>query len=118
MAVSFSILHELRALRNEFINKRALWIPSSRMLRLCQSLGATTRDVSLIKTVSNTLRTDPTLPFRRSKNGRFALDFGRREIRRLEAQPFILSAEEDFVRNDSGQVRKFEDVDGPREFFN
>ena len=114
MALSFSVLNELRALRNEFIKNRAIWIPSSRMLPLCRALGATSSDISSAKTVSDTLRNDPTLPFRRSKNGRFALDFNKRSIRRLEPQPFILSAEEDFVRHDSGQVRKFEDVDGPR----
>lgn len=65
-----------------------------------------------MKTISDTLRTDPTLPFRRSKNGRFALDLDKREVRRLEPQPFILSAEKDFVRHDSGKVRNFEDVDG------
>ena len=105
-------MRELRALRNEFVSRRAVWIPGSHMLRLCQALGATTKDCASIDKVSNTLRTDPTLPFRRSKNGRFCFDFKKREIRRLEPQPFILSAEEDFVRHDSGQVRKFEDVDG------
>jgi hypothetical protein len=53
---------------------------------------------------------DPTLPFRKSKNGCFCFNIKNGRIDRLEFQPFILSADEDFVRHDSGQVREFVEI--------
>ncbi|KAF9077445.1 2OG-Fe dioxygenase-domain-containing protein [Rhodocollybia butyracea] len=116
MVLSSSLLSELRLLRQQFIKERTLWIPSIEMVRICCGLGASTYDMAPARTVSDSLRADPTLPFRRTKNGRFALDFASRHLRRLEPQPFILTAAEDFVRHDSGQVRKFEDVDAPLQY--
>lgn len=81
------------------------------MIPILKVLGATNDDLEGMKTVSESLREDPTLPFRKSKNGRFCFDFERSTVRRLEFQPFALSAEEDFVRHDSGQTRKFQEID-------
>ncbi|KAF9066736.1 2OG-Fe dioxygenase-domain-containing protein [Rhodocollybia butyracea] len=116
MVLSSSLLSELHLLRQQFIKERTLWIPSTEMVRICRGLGASTYDMKAARTVSDSLRTDPTLPFRRSKNGRFALNFESRHVSRLEPQPFILSAAEDFVRYDSGKVREFEDVDAPLQY--
>ncbi|MFI9721790.1 2OG-Fe dioxygenase family protein [Streptomyces sp. NPDC052396] len=60
--------------------------------------------------MSDGLVGDPTLPFRKSRNGRFCLDPVARQARRLEFQPFVLSKEEDFVRHDSGELRVFDEV--------
>ncbi|MCJ1355768.1 MAG: hypothetical protein MMC33_005760 [Icmadophila ericetorum] len=104
------ILDELWTLRERFVATRYIWIPGAHMAEICRALGATEEDFESSRTVSDTLKTDPTLPFRRSKNGRFIYDFDREQIRRLEFQPFLLSVEEDFVRLDSGMTREFEEV--------
>jgi hypothetical protein len=43
------------------------------MIPILKVLGATDEDLEKMKGVSNDLRNDPTLPFRKSKNGRFLL---------------------------------------------
>ncbi|KAF6800332.1 hypothetical protein CSOJ01_12218 [Colletotrichum sojae] len=67
------------------------------MTRCLTGLGATGEDLKSIQTVSDGLRGDPTLPFRKTTNGRFLIDFDRNDLRRLEFQEFILSATEDFA---------------------
>ncbi|KAI9777632.1 MAG: hypothetical protein M1839_008686 [Geoglossum umbratile] len=108
--VSGEMLDELWTLRERFIATRAIWIPGAYMAELCRGLGATEEDFESIRTVSDTLKTDPTLPFRHSKNGRFIYDFDHEQVRRLAFQPFVLSVEENFVRHDSGTTREFEEV--------
>ncbi|ONI81703.1 hypothetical protein ALI144C_19820 [Actinosynnema sp. ALI-1.44] len=80
------------------------------MTRLLAALGATEEDLQKIKLVSDNLSKDPTLPFRESRNGRFCIDFDTAQAYRLEFQPFVLSAEEDFVRHDSNMVRRFDEI--------
>ncbi|MBV9022750.1 MAG: 2OG-Fe dioxygenase family protein [Streptomycetaceae bacterium] len=80
------------------------------MAGLLKGLGATETDIESIKQISGGLPDDPTLLFRKSKNGRFCFDIKNGRIDRLEFQPFILSADEDFVRHDSGQVREFSEI--------
>lgn len=72
--------------------------------------GATKEDLVKIQSVSDNLANDPTLPFRKSKNGRFEINFQENKIHRLKFQPFILSKEEDFVRHDPGVVRNFRGI--------
>ncbi|MBK0032627.1 2OG-Fe dioxygenase family protein [Erwinia sp. S43] len=74
---------------------------------ILREMGATDEDFDGLKAVSNNLGADPTLPFRESRNGRFELNFLTSKINRIEFQPFVLSAQEDFVRHDSGKVRGF-----------
>ncbi|KAJ6133777.1 hypothetical protein N7523_000099 [Penicillium sp. IBT 18751x] len=102
---------DLILLREEFIKNRLIFVKGDRLIPILKVLGATDKDLEKMKTVSDTLRDDPTLPFRKSKNGRFCFDFEQSQVRRLEFQPFALSVEEDFVRHDSGQIRKFQEVD-------
>jgi hypothetical protein len=104
------ILDELWTLKERFVTTRAIWIPGANMAEICKAFGATEDDFESIQEVSDTLKTDPTLPFRRSKNGRFIYGFDREQVRRLAFQPFLLSVEEDFVRHDSGMAREFEEV--------
>ncbi|KAI9732440.1 MAG: hypothetical protein M1834_001648 [Cirrosporium novae-zelandiae] len=103
-------LADLVRLKAEFIKNRVVFVKSDRMLAIVKALGATELDIEKIKHVSDGLSSDPTLPFRKSKNGRFCFDFEKYQVRRLEFQPFVLSAEENFVRHDSGQTRMFEEV--------
>lgn len=100
-------------LRTRFINDRCIFVPSEDMIGILLALGADPKDLKYIQSASDTLKSDPTLPFRRSKNGRFMYDLSSAtpKLHRLEHQPFILSAEEDFVRHDSGQIREFHELD-------
>ncbi|WAP57782.1 2OG-Fe dioxygenase family protein [Streptomyces sp. S465] len=80
------------------------------MKELLTFLGASPEDVDKLRTASESLKDDPTLPFRKTQNGRFCLDSGSRRVSRLEFQPFVLSSEEDFVRHDSGELRRFHEI--------
>ncbi|KAJ5756918.1 uncharacterized protein N7511_007100 [Penicillium nucicola] len=106
-----AVIADLIQLREQFIKNRLIFVKGTRLIPILKLLGATDHDLEKMKTVSNTLRDDPTLPFRKSKNGRFCFDFEQSQVRRLEFQPFALSVEEDFVRHDSGQIREFQEVD-------
>lgn len=102
---------ELVRLKEKFTKERVIFLEGNHMATILQGLGATAEDLEAIHSVSDTLPLDPTLPFRRSKNCRLIYDFGKNELRRLEFQPFMLSAEEDFVRYDSGQERIFAEIE-------
>jgi hypothetical protein len=96
--------------RSEYIRGRWTFVDGARMVSLLSSLGATDEDFERLKLVSDQLESDPTLPFRKSRNGRICLDPQARRGYRLEKQPFILSCEEDFVRHDSETLRSFDEV--------
>ncbi|KAJ5546413.1 hypothetical protein N7494_003998, partial [Penicillium frequentans] len=66
---------DLILLREQFIKNRVIFVESSRMIAILKVLGATDEDMEKMRTVSNNLLDDPTLPFRKSKNGRFCFDF-------------------------------------------
>jgi hypothetical protein len=98
---------ELKRLREGYIDERVAFVPGHTMKAVLAEMGATEGDFAELQRVSESLPPDPTLPFRRSRNGRFMIDFESRRIKRTEYQPFILSKEEDFVRHDTGKVREF-----------
>lgn len=98
---------ELKRLREGYIRERVAFVSGHIMREILSEMGATDGDFAELQRVSESLPPDPTLPFRRSRNGRFVIDFEGRRIERAEYQPFILSKEEDFVRHDSGKVREF-----------
>ncbi len=81
------------------------------MKKILKNIGANDNDINKLKLVSNNLTKDPTLPFRKSRNGRFCYDFDKNKLLRLEFQPFVLSEGEDFVRHDSGTIRTFRGVE-------
>jgi hypothetical protein len=101
---------DIAEIRSGYVKDRFAFVAGEKMIELLPALGASKDDLAKLKLVSNNLAADPTLPFRMSKNGRFCFDPETSSIYRGEYQPFILSAEEDFVRHDSGQVRKFHEV--------
>ncbi|MGS0742681.1 2OG-Fe dioxygenase family protein [Glaciimonas sp. GG7] len=103
-------LAKIAEIRSDYTEKRSVFIAGDQMIRLLRALGAADNDLVTLQQVSNNLPKDPTLPFRESRNGRFCFDPDNSRIFRSEFQPFILSAEEDFVRYDSGQVRRFEEI--------
>ncbi|KAF2121700.1 2OG-Fe dioxygenase-domain-containing protein [Lophiotrema nucula] len=100
-------------LRSKFIRDRRIFVPGDEMIKVLLGLGADANDLAAIQRTSSALRSDPTLPYRRSKNGRFRynLSSSTPTLHRLEPQPFILSTKEDFVRHDSDQVREFCELD-------
>ncbi|WP_208857909.1 2OG-Fe dioxygenase family protein [Streptomyces flavidovirens] len=97
-------------IRNKYRTDRSVFVDGADMVDALTILGACESDFDAIKTVSSRLSPDPTLPFRESKNGRFHIDTVNSKVRRLESQPFVLSAEEDFVRHDSGKKRTFAEI--------
>ncbi|KAB7836984.1 2OG-Fe dioxygenase family protein [Streptomyces mobaraensis] len=101
---------EIADVRSRYVRDRAVFVEGARMTEILRFLGASDADLERLRHVSDGLRNDPTLPFRKSRNGRFCLDPVERRARRLEFQPFVLSKEEDFVRHDSGELRVFEEV--------
>ncbi|AJT65132.3 2OG-Fe dioxygenase family protein [Streptomyces chattanoogensis] len=109
-AIFNDAMSEIMEIRAQYISERSVFIDGARMVRLLKALGAKDTDLEKIKLVSNDLPKDPTLPFRESKNGRFCFDSDASRAYRLEFQPFALSAEEDFVRHDSGKTRVFEEI--------
>ncbi|KAJ4415714.1 hypothetical protein N0V85_002589 [Neurospora sp. IMI 360204] len=106
----YTAIAEIMKLRSKYITNRSIFIEGTDMVSLLLGLGATPSDLDRLKHVSDNLYSDPTLPFRRSRNGRFCFDFSTSSVRRLEFQPFALSVEEDFKRHDSGQIRMFDEV--------
>lgn len=103
-------LASIAAIRQEYIKNRYAFIPGRIMQKLLQFLGASSDDLKRLEYSGNGLREDPTLAFRKSRNGRFLIDFKETKIKRLEFQPFVLSAEEDFIRDDSGLLRHFRGI--------
>jgi hypothetical protein len=97
--------------RQKYLRDRSVFVEGADMVPLLRVLGAAESDFAALQTVSDRLYTDPTLPFRKSRNGRFCFDMDSRSIRRLEFQPFALSIEEDFKRHDSNTIRVFDEIE-------
>lgn len=106
----YQTIAEIMKLREKYLEDRSIFVESEDMIRICLGLGANPEDVEKMTQISNILYTDPTLPFRRSRNGRFCIDFETNQLRRLEFQPFTLTEGEDFKRYDSGQIRRFDEI--------
>lgn len=100
-------LGRIRELRQQYLKDRYIFIPGAEVKDLVFSLGATPGDLAELQRDSGQLEVDPTLTFRRSRNGRYCFVPWKREIYRTVQQPFVLSAKEDFVRHDSGEIREF-----------
>ncbi|KFA77668.1 hypothetical protein S40288_10738 [Stachybotrys chartarum IBT 40288] len=106
----YETVAKIMRLREKYVEERCVFVESRDMIPIVLGLGACPEDLARMETVSDNLYHDPTLPFRRSRNGRFCIDFDTRSLRRLEFQPFALSVEEDFKRYDSGKIRRFDEV--------
>ncbi|MCE8007534.1 2OG-Fe dioxygenase family protein [Aestuariivita sp.] len=104
-------LHDLLGqLRNSYATDRFAFIKGEIVRDILIQFGATEADVDALETVSDRLTDDPTLAYRLTRNGRFCLDFENGTFRRMEFQPFVLTPEEDFIRHDSGVVRRFRGI--------
>ncbi|TLD08122.1 hypothetical protein PspLS_11953 [Pyricularia sp. CBS 133598] len=106
----YKTIGDIIKFRNKYLEKRNIFVNSRRMLPLLRAFGARDEDFEAFKLVSDNFYNNPTLPFRRSRNGRFYFNFGTSTVRRLEFQPFALLLEDHFKRHDSGKVRIFDEV--------
>ncbi|OVZ90190.1 hypothetical protein CBW58_15695 [Yersinia frederiksenii] len=104
------VLSLIDEIKKEYINNRMVFIPGDIVQDILLALGANPDDLLKLKNVSEHLLSDPTLPFRKTKTGRFCFDFENTKIERIEFQPFVLSVEEGFVRHDSGKNRNFRGI--------
>ena len=75
-----SLLDEVKKAYQEH---RSAFIPGATMQAILLALGARLEDFAKLQQVSGNLADDPTLPFRKSRNGRFCFDFDRAQIERL-----------------------------------
>lgn len=107
----YKAISKIMAIRQEYIKNRFIFVPAEEMIDICLGLGATKEDLDALPEHSEKLYLDPTLPYRKSRNGRYLYDYDTQSVRRLEFQPFALSAEEDFQRYDSGQLRRFDEIE-------
>ncbi|CDH23969.1 2OG-Fe dioxygenase family protein [Xenorhabdus bovienii] len=107
---NFNVNVFLADVKSTYIKEKFVSLDGDDVVKVVRELGATDEDLDNLKTVSNNLFPDPTLPFRESRNGRFELDFANSKLNRIEFQPFVLSVGEDFVRHDSGMVRSFRGI--------
>jgi hypothetical protein len=107
----YEAIAKIMRVRQKYIRDRSVFVEGEDMVPLLRVLGATDADMAALQLVSDRLYSDPTLPFRKSRNGRFCFDMDTRTVRRLEFQPFALSLEEDFKRFDSGNIRRFDEVE-------
>nr|POF13543.1 hypothetical protein CFP56_02566 [Quercus suber] len=107
----YEAISKIMKIRETYLENRSTFIEGEKLVPILRFLGAKDEDIPKLQKVSNRLYEDPTLPFRKSRNGRFCLDMDSQTLRRLEFQPFALSVEEDFKRYDSGQIRVFDEVE-------
>lgn len=80
------------------------------MIPILEGLGAREEDFESIKQISDLTGPDPTLDYRTVTYGRYCIDPETRSIRRLEAQPYTLTVQEDYKRHDSGTPRMFDET--------
>ncbi|KAK5988951.1 hypothetical protein PT974_10449 [Cladobotryum mycophilum] len=106
----YETVAKIMKIRQKYVRDRSVFVESEEMVPLMLGLGAKEEDIPKLQVVSENLYHDPTLPFRRSRNCRFCIDFDTNSVRRLEFQPFALSVEEDFKRYDSGKIRRFDEI--------
>lgn len=107
----YKAVSKIMAIRASYFEKRWAWIPAEEITEIVLGLGATEEDLKALPAAGDSLTLDPTLPFRKSVNGRYLFDYDNDTLTRLEFQPFALSVEEDFDRYDSGVLRRFNEVE-------
>ncbi|GIJ29213.1 hypothetical protein Vqi01_43750 [Micromonospora qiuiae] len=103
-------LAEIAQIKERYVRDRAAFVRGEHLIRILSAFGSTPESVAAFQRVTEGLPPDPTLAFRKARNGRFCLDVAAGRAYRTEFQPFVLTADEDFVRHDSGKVRHFAEI--------
>ncbi|CAI6094914.1 hypothetical protein V2G26_004973 [Clonostachys chloroleuca] len=107
----YQAIAKTMAWRKKYHEDRYIFVPGEEMKEILLGLGGTMEDYELLKHVGDSLTWDPTLPYRKTINGRLKFDYTKNTVQRLEFQPFALSVGEDFDRYDSGVLRRFDELD-------
>ena len=103
-------LAEINEIRERYVRDRAAFVKGAHLIEILSAFGSTPESLASLHHMSEDLSPDPTLAFRRTRSGRFCLDTDAGTAHRTEFQPFILTEGEDFVRHDSGTVRRFAEI--------
>ncbi|KAF4463811.1 2OG-Fe dioxygenase [Fusarium albosuccineum] len=98
------------ALRTSYLRNRHIFVRGEDMIPILSGLGAREDDFASVKQISDLTGPDPTLDYRSVTYGRYCIDPETRNIRRLEAQPYTLTVQEDYKRHDSGIPRMFDET--------
>jgi hypothetical protein len=98
------------ALRRSYLKNRHIFVRGEDMIPILEGLGARQDDFEAIKQISDLTGPDPTLDYRSVTYGRYCIDPETRSIRRLAAQPYTLTVQEDYKRHDSGIPRMFDET--------
>ncbi|MZI95513.1 hypothetical protein F9817_20245 [Vibrio sp. CAIM 722] len=83
-----SAIETIRKIKENYINHRSAFVPGAQLLNILVEFGANPADINEMKDISEQLFNDPTLSFRRSRNGRFCYDLENECCYRTEFQPF------------------------------
>lgn len=101
------LINKISEIRKEYKNNKYVFIPQNIVIDLIKQLGAEEKDINTLMEYGDYLAQDPTLSFRHSRTGRYLFDNDIETISRLEYQPFVLTEEDGFIREDSGAQRHF-----------
>ncbi|NBN84012.1 2OG-Fe dioxygenase family protein [Proteus sp. G2300] len=105
------LINKISEMKKEYKNNKYLFIPKILVIDLIKQLGAEEKDINTLMEYGDYLAQDPTLSFRYSRTGRYLFDNDLETISRLEYQPFVLTEEDGFIREDSGAQRHFRALD-------
>ncbi|WP_337135998.1 2OG-Fe dioxygenase family protein [Proteus terrae] len=105
------LINKISEIRKEYKNNKYVFIPQDIVIDLIKQLGAEEKDINALMEYGDYLAQDPTLSFRHSRTGRYLFDNDIEMISRLEYQPFVLTEEDGFIREDSGAQRHFRALD-------
>ncbi|EMP4353278.1 2OG-Fe dioxygenase family protein [Proteus mirabilis] len=105
------LTNKINKIKEEYKNNKYVFIPQKIVIDLIKQLGATEKDIDTLIEYGDYLAQDPTLSFRHSRTGRYLFDNEAKTISRLEYQPFVLTEEDGFIREDSGAQRHFRAID-------
>ncbi|MER1719668.1 2OG-Fe dioxygenase family protein, partial [Proteus terrae] len=105
------LINKISEIRKEYKNNKYVFIPQNIVIDLIKQLGAEEKDINTLMEYGDYLAQDPTLSFRHSRTGRYLFDNDIETISRLEYQPFVLTEEDGFIREDSGAQRHFRALD-------
>ncbi|WP_193017069.1 2OG-Fe dioxygenase family protein [Proteus sp. FME41] len=105
------LINNINEIKKEYKNNKYVFIPQNVVINLIKQLGAEEKDINTLIEYGDYLAQDPTLSFRHSRTGRYLFDNDIETISRLEYQPFVLTEEDGFIREDSGAQRHFRALD-------
>lgn len=105
------LISEISKIKIEHQQSKYVFIPQSSIINLIKQLGAEDKDIKALIKYGDYLSPDPTLSFRHTRTGRYLFDNDIKTISRLEYQPFVLTEEDGFIREDSGAQRHFRAID-------